>query len=92
MLKPFREALGAARRSVDKKISEAEKRAQKGSEDGGSIEFELKVIAQALEKIEGTLPHSILDVDDACNLSGANLVELLKKVRQATKLRTTTLV
>jgi len=83
VLKPFREALGAARRSVDKKISETEKRAQKGeAKTEGPSSSELKVIAQALEKIEGTLPHSILDVDDACNLSGASSVELLKKVRQ----------
>jgi glycyl-tRNA synthetase len=82
-LKPFMEAIGAARRSVDKKISEAEKRAQKGeAKTEGPSSSELRSIAQSLEQIESTLPQSILDVDDACNLSGANSIELLKKVRQ----------
>lgn len=39
-------------------------------------------IDKALETAEAGLPNTLLDVEDACNLPGADKIELLKKVRQ----------
>jgi glycyl-tRNA synthetase len=82
-LAPLREAVAAARKSIEKKVSEAEKAFQKGEAkaDGPTAE-QLRIINAALEKAEAGLPQSLLDVEDACNLPGADRIELLKKVRQ----------
>jgi glycyl-tRNA synthetase len=80
---PMREAIAAARKSLGKKVAEAEKAMQKGGKlDGPSAEQLLK-IGEALERAEAGLPRSLLDVEEACALPGADRVELLKKVRQA---------
>jgi glycyl-tRNA synthetase len=44
----------------------------------------LKAIQTALETADAGLPQSLLDVEDACSLPGADKIELLKKVRQIT--------
>jgi len=82
-LKPLREALAAARKNIDKKIAEAEKAAQKGGLKGDAPNPDhLRSINQALEKAEVGLPNSLLNIEDACSLPGADRIELLKKVRQ----------
>ncbi|HZS04506.1 MAG TPA: glycine--tRNA ligase [Blastocatellia bacterium] len=84
-LVPLREAVAAARKNIDKKINEAEKAAQKGEAKAeGPTADQLRAIDTALEKAEAGLPQSLLEVEDACNLPGADRVELLKKVRQVT--------
>jgi glycyl-tRNA synthetase len=79
-LKPLREALAAAVKNLGKKIGEAEKAAQKGEPVAPTAE-QLKAIQTALEHADAGLPQTLLDVEDACNLPGAERVELLKKVR-----------
>ncbi len=82
-LAPLREAITAARKNIDKKISEAEKAAQKGEAKAeGPTADQLRTISAALEKAEAGLPQTLLDVEDTCNLEGADRIELLKKVRQ----------
>jgi glycyl-tRNA synthetase len=84
-LVPLREAVAAARKNIDKKINEAEKAAQKGEAKAeGPTADQLRAINTALEKAEAGLPQSLLEIEDACNLPGADRVELLKKVRQVT--------
>ncbi|MFN0087147.1 MAG: glycine--tRNA ligase [Blastocatellia bacterium] len=78
----LREAIAAARKSIEKKIGEAEKAAAKGEKkaDGPTAE-QLRAIGVALEAADAGLPRTLLDVEDACNLPGGDRVELLKKVR-----------
>ncbi len=79
-LKALRESVAAAMKSIGKKIGEAEKAAQKGEPVAPTAE-QLKAIQTALEQADAGLPQTLLDVEDACNLPGADRVELLKKVR-----------
>lgn len=79
-LKPLRETIAAAVKNIGKKIGEAEKAAQKGEAVAPTAE-QLKTIQTALEQADAGLPQTLLDVEDACNLPGADRVELLKKVR-----------
>ncbi|MEW6734277.1 MAG: glycine--tRNA ligase [Acidobacteriota bacterium] len=78
-LVPLREACAAALKSLDKKIAEAEKPTYKGD---GPTAVELRAISTALNKALAELPQSLLNIEDTCNLSGGDRVELLKKVRQ----------
>lgn len=82
-LTPLREAVAAARKSLDKKIAEAEKAAQKGEVkvDGPGV-AQLTAIAAALDAALAGLPATLLGIEEACSLPGADKVELLKKVRQ----------
>ncbi|MFN0110698.1 MAG: glycine--tRNA ligase [Blastocatellia bacterium] len=80
-LTPLREANAAALKSIGKKIAEAEKAAAKG-EVVAPTGDQLKAIQSALETADAGLPKTLLDVEDACNLPGADKIELLKKVRQ----------
>lgn len=80
-LTPLREANAAALKSIGKKIAEAEKAAAKG-EVVAPTGDQLKAIQTALEAADAGLPKTLLDVEDACNLPGADKIELLKKVRQ----------
>ena len=79
----LREAIGAARKSIGKKIAESEKLAAKGEVklDGPTAE-QLRAIDTAFAKVESGLPASILAAEDACSLPGGDRIELLKKVRQ----------
>ena len=79
-LKPLREAVAAALKSIGKKIGEAEKAAQKGEPVVVTSE-QLKAIQTSLEAAETGLPKTLLDVEEACDLPGGDKVELLKKVR-----------
>jgi len=82
-LAPLLEAIAAARKNIDKKISEAEKSAAKGELKAGAPSADqLRAINEALAKCEAEAPQSLLAVEDACDLPGADRVELLKKVRQ----------
>ena len=82
-LAPLREALGAARKSLAKKIAEAEKALQKGGAPGeGPTLPQLTLIHDQLGQAEEALPASLLAVEEACSLPGADRIELLKKVRQ----------
>jgi glycyl-tRNA synthetase len=91
-LVPLKEAIAAASKSIDKKIAEAEKAAKRTAEGAekkpeSPTADELRALSDALAKAESGLPKSLLDIEPACNLSGGDRVELLKKVRQtATKL------
>ncbi len=80
VLTPLREASAAARKNIDKKINEAEKAAAKGEVVNPTAE-QLKAINAALEQADAGLPNTLLDVEEACSLPGADRVELLKKVR-----------
>ncbi len=80
VLTPLREAIAAARKNIDKKINEAEKAAAKGEAVNPTAE-QLKAINVALEQADAGLPSTLLDVEEACSLPGADRVELLKKVR-----------
>jgi glycyl-tRNA synthetase len=80
-LTPLREANAAALKSIGKKIAEAEKAAAKG-EVSAPTGDQLKAIQTVLEAADAGLPKTLLDVEDACNLPGADKIELLKKVRQ----------
>ncbi|MFN0124843.1 MAG: glycine--tRNA ligase [Blastocatellia bacterium] len=79
----LKEAIAAARKNIDKKINEAEKAAQKGEAkaDGPSAE-QLRAINAALETAGSGLPQTLLTVENACGMPGADRIELLKKVRQ----------
>jgi glycyl-tRNA synthetase len=79
-LKPLREAIAVALKNITKKIGEAEKAAQKGEPVQPTAE-QLKAIYAALEKAEASLPQTLLDVEEACGLPGADKIELLKKIR-----------
>ncbi len=82
-LNALREAIAAARKNIDKKIAESVKLAQKGeSKADAPTADQLRSINEALAKAEAGLPASLLSVEDACGLPGAERVELLKKVRQ----------
>ncbi|MFM8395349.1 MAG: His/Gly/Thr/Pro-type tRNA ligase C-terminal domain-containing protein, partial [Acidobacteriota bacterium] len=82
-LTPLREAVAAARKSIDKKIAEAEKAAQKGeAKADGPTGAQLTSIATALDAAVEGLPQTLLGVEEACALPGADKIELLKKVRQ----------
>jgi glycyl-tRNA synthetase len=81
-LNALRAAIAAARKSIDKKIAEAEK--QKGeTKTGAPTPDQLRAINEGLAKAEAALPASLLNVEDVCDLPGGDRVELLKKVRQA---------
>jgi glycyl-tRNA synthetase len=81
-LNALRAAIAAARKSIDKKIAEAEK--QKGETKAGApTANQLRAINEGLAKAEAALPASLLNVEDVCDLPGGDRVELLKKVRQA---------
>ncbi len=79
-LKPLREAVAAALKSIGKKIGEAEKAAQKGEPVAVTAD-QLKAIQTALDTAETGLPKTLLDIEEACDLPGGDKVELLKKVR-----------
>jgi glycyl-tRNA synthetase len=82
-LTPLREAVAAARKSIDKKIAEADKAAQKGDQKiDGPNAAQLTAIAESLDGAMNGLPQTLLAVEDACALPGADKIELLKKVRQ----------
>src|SRR5262249_16375898 len=82
-LPQLREGCGAGRKKIDKKISEAEKADAKGElKAGAPSAANLRAINEALAKCEAELPQSLLAFEDACDLPGADRVELLKKVRQ----------
>ena len=93
-LTPLREAIAAARKSIQKKRDNQNRAADKKINEGPgeshySIlhikeEFGFDAIDNALEKAEAGLPQTLLDVEDVCNLPGADKIELLKKVRQIT--------
>ncbi len=79
----LRESLSAARKNVGKKIAEAEKAAAKGeSKADAPTAAQLRAINEALSACEAALPQSLLAVEDACDLPGADRLETLKKVRQ----------
>jgi glycyl-tRNA synthetase len=81
-LNVLRAAIAAARKSIDKKIAEAEK--QKGETKAGApTPDQLRAINEGLAKAESALPASLLNVEEVCDLPGGDRVELLKKVRQA---------
>lgn len=80
-LTPLSEANAAALKNIAKKIAEAEKAAAKGEVVAPTVE-QLKAIQTALETANSGLPKTLLDVEDVCNLPGADKIELLKKVRQ----------
>jgi glycyl-tRNA synthetase len=78
----LRDAIAAARKNIDKKIAEAEKAAAKGeAKADGPTADQLRAINAALEKAADGLPATLLDIEDACSLPGADRIELLKKVR-----------
>ena len=83
-LNPLREAIAAARKSLDKKTVEAEKAARAGElKADAPTADQLRAINEALTGAESELPGSLLKIEDACDLPGADRVELLKKVRQS---------
>lgn len=76
-LAQLREAMTAALKNIDKKIGEAAK---------GKTEVaveQLTAIREALQAAEAGLPKSILDIEAICGMTGADRLELLKKVRQS---------
>jgi len=82
-LLPLREAIAVARKSLDKKISEGEKLAQKGEDKSLAASVtDLRKIADVIDTATAALPASLLEIEDVFTLTGANSVELLKKVRQ----------
>jgi glycyl-tRNA synthetase len=80
VLVPLRESLAAACKNIEKKVGEAEKAAAKG-EILNPTAAQLKTILSALKEADSNLPGTLLDVEEACSLPGADRVELLKKVR-----------
>jgi glycyl-tRNA synthetase len=76
----LRESIAAACKNIEKKIGEAEKLAAKG-ETTHPTAAQLKAILAALKDADANLPGTLLDVEEACSLPGADRVELLKKVR-----------
>lgn len=83
-LRPLAEAITAARKNIEKRIGEAEKLAAKGEvkAEGPTLD-QLQRMDAALAAAEAGLPETLLDIEDACNLPGADRLDLLKKVRQA---------
>jgi glycyl-tRNA synthetase len=83
-LKPLREAIAAARKSLDKKIAAAAKGTAENSSDlpASPAAEQLRAINAALAKAEAGLPQTLVEIEDICNQPGAERVELLKKVRQ----------
>ncbi len=82
-LSGLREEIAAARKNIDKKINESAKAAEKGKLVAGAPTVDqLRAINQSLADTEARLPLSLLNVEDACALPGADRIELLKKVRQ----------
>ncbi|MGE0103320.1 MAG: glycine--tRNA ligase [Blastocatellales bacterium] len=81
-LAPLGEAIGAALKSIDKKIAEAEKASRKGEPSVPDAD-QLRAIHGALSEAEAGLPRTLLAVEDACDLPGADRIEMLRKVRQA---------
>jgi glycyl-tRNA synthetase len=80
ILMPLRESIAAACKNIEKKIGEAKKAAAKG-EPAVPTEDQLAKMLSAFQQAEAGLPNTLLDVEEACNLPGADRVELLKKVR-----------
>ncbi|MBL8151039.1 MAG: glycine--tRNA ligase [Blastocatellia bacterium] len=80
-LKTLRDAIAAAVKSIDKKIAEANKPAKQETKIEGPSSEQLQAIKDALVAAETGLPKTLLDVETACNLSGGDRIELLKKVR-----------
>ena len=83
VLIPLRESIAAACKNIEKKIGEAEKAAAKG-EAFIPTAAQLQVIHSALKEAADRLPATLLDVEEACSLPGADHVELLKKIRPIT--------
>jgi glycyl-tRNA synthetase len=82
-LTALREAIAAARKSLEKKAVEAEKAGLSGElKADAPTADQLRAINDALAKAEAELPASLLSIEDACDLPGGDRVELLKKVRQ----------
>ncbi len=83
-LKPLREAIAAARKSLDKKIAAAAKEiaGSGGKLPAGPTAEQLRTINAALAKAEAGLPQTLVEIEDICNQPGALQVELLRKVRQ----------
>lgn len=77
-LPPLKEAAAAALKSIGKKIAEAQK---KPGSEGPTLE-QLQAIEKALQASIEKLPSSLLEIDAACSLPGADRIDLLKKVRQ----------
>jgi glycyl-tRNA synthetase len=80
LLTPLKESIATACKNIEKKIGEAKKAAVKG-EPVFPTEEQLIKILDALHQTEAGLPHTLLDIEEACNLPGADRIELLKKVR-----------
>ena len=89
-LAALREAIAAARKSLDKKIGEAAKaqgvtsarpEARPEAKPDGPSGEQLRAMAEALGRAEAGLPRTLLDIEDVCGMAGADRVELLKKVR-----------
>jgi glycyl-tRNA synthetase len=80
VLVPLRESIAGACKNLEKKMGEAEKAAAK-SEVVIPTASQLKAIHSALKNADEHLPASLLDVEEACGLPGADRVELLKKIR-----------
>ncbi|HTY08557.1 MAG TPA: glycine--tRNA ligase [Candidatus Edwardsbacteria bacterium] len=76
-LAPLREAVAAALKSIGKKMDDEAKRPR----EGGPSTAQFAAIAQALNDGLAGLPDSLLRIDNACALPGADRIELLKKVR-----------
>ncbi len=76
-LNPLKEAAAAALKSIGKKMAEAQK---KPGSEGPTLE-QLQAIEKALQASIEKLPNSLLEIDAVCSLSGADRIELLKKVR-----------
>jgi glycyl-tRNA synthetase len=82
-LTTLRETIAAARKSIEKKIAESEKAAQKGElKADAPTADQLRMINDSLVTAEAKLPASLLSLEDVCDLPGGDRVELLKKVRQ----------
>jgi len=82
-LAPLREAIAAALKNIDKKRAEAEKAARKGEAGTEAPGLDqLGAIFEALSAAAAGLPRTLLDVEESCDLPGADRIELLKKVRQ----------
>ena len=78
-LAPLREAIAAALKSIGKKMDDEVKRPR----EGGPSTAQFEAIARALNDGLAGLPGSLLPIESACALPGADRIELLKKVRQA---------
>jgi glycyl-tRNA synthetase len=76
-LNPLKEAAAAALKSIGKKIAEIQK---KPGAEGPALE-QLQAVEKALQSSLERLPDSLLEMDAACSLPGADKIELLKKAR-----------